>query len=74
MDDVYYLLGDANRLYRKMEIGPVVNTPTNSPINAAPTINPEFDWHSVEYIKHIHVPDARLLGCIIINDKWSFSE
>lgn len=56
----YYFLGDANRLYRKMEIGPVVHTPINSPINAAPTINPVFNEHSVEYIKHIHVPDNRM--------------
>lgn len=53
-----------------MEIGPVVNTPTNSPINAAPTINPEFNEHSVEYIEHIHEPaDVRQLGCIIMNEK-----
>lgn len=52
-----------------MEIGPVVITPTSSPINAAPTTNPEFNEHSAEYIKHINVPDARLLRCKIINDK-----
>lgn len=59
IDDEYYLLGDAHRLYRKIEIGPVANTPANNPINAAPTINPEFDEHSVEYIKQIHVPIAK---------------
>lgn len=45
----YYLLDGVHRLCRKTEIDPVVNTPMNSPINAAPANNP-FDGHSVEYI------------------------
>lgn len=50
----YYLLDDVHRLCRKKEIDPVVNTPINSPINAAPANNP-FDGHSVGYIEDVFV-------------------
>lgn len=51
IDDEYYLLGDVYCLYRKIEIGLVVNILVNNLINVVFMINLEFDEYFVEYIK-----------------------
>lgn len=51
IDDKYYLLGDVYCLYRKIEIGLVVNILVNNLINVVFMINLEFDEYFVEYIK-----------------------
>lgn len=70
--DRYYLLVDVHRLCRKKEIDPVVITPMNSPINAAPANNP-FDGHSVKYI--VDVRDILFWHFLsrVLNDIWLFN-